>query len=126
MASVKWSLWNAHKRNINQNFNIMSIFTEMKNIKGKVEYLLKKNPALRDDDSKLIATYWWHEMGKEKTQLMTGYDFLDTFSRGILTSQKSISRVRIKLQEDNESLRGKSYNGRMKAEKEVRGNIKGL
>ena len=104
----------------------MSLFTQMKNIKGKVEYLLKKNPKLRDDDFKLIATYWWHEMGKEKTELMTGFDFLDTFSRGTLTSQKSISRVRIKLQDENEALRGEAYNGRAKAEKEIRKNIKGL
>ena len=101
----------------------MSLFLQMKNIKGKVEYLLKKNPALRDDDFKLIATYWWHEMGKEKTQLMTGFDFLDTFSRGTLTSQKSISRVRITLQFENEALRGKAYNARANAEKDMRKNI---
>ena len=98
----------------------------MKNIKTKVEFLLKKNPALRDDDFKLIATFWWHEMGKEKTELMTGFDFLDTFSRGILTSQKSISRVRIKLQDENESLRGEAYNNRAKAENEIRKNISQL
>lgn len=98
----------------------------MKNIKGKVEYLLKKTPHLRDDDFKLIATYWWYEMGKEKIEMMSAFDFLDTFSRGTLTSQKSISRVRIKLQDENEDLRGATYNGRAKAEKEIRKNIKGL
>jgi len=104
----------------------MSLFIQMKNIKGKVEYLLKKNPNLRDDDFKLIATYWWHEMGKEKTELMTGFDFLDTFSRGKLTSEKSIVRVRAKLQEEQESLRGKSYKSRANAEKDIRKNISDL
>jgi len=95
----------------------------MKNIKGKVEHLLKTVPHLRDDDFKLIATYWWHEMGKEKTELMTGFDFLDTFSRGKLTSEKSIVRVRAKLQEEQESLRGKSYRSRASQQDEIRKNI---
>jgi hypothetical protein len=84
----------------------------MKNTKDKVEYLLKKTPHLRDDDYKLIATFWWWEMGKEKTELMTGFDFLDTFSRGKLTHPESIRRVRAKLQEQNPLLRGENYNRR--------------
>lgn len=85
--------------------------------------MLKKNPNLRDSDNKLVATYWWHEMGKEQTQLMTGFDFLDTFSRGKLTSEKSIVRVRAKLQEEQEALRGASYRSRAKQQEEIRANI---
>tara|TARA_R110001606_G_scaffold287110_1_gene435265 strand:+ start:941 stop:1255 length:315 start_codon:yes stop_codon:yes gene_type:complete len=90
----------------------MSLFIQMKNTKGKVEYLLKKTPHLRDDDYKLIATFWWHEMGNEKCKLMTGFDFLDTFSRGNLTHPESIRRVRAKLQEENPLLRGVNYKRR--------------
>jgi hypothetical protein len=96
---------------------------QMKNIKSKVEYLLRKTPHLRDSDNKLVATFWWHEMGKEKTQLMTGYDFLDTMSRGKLTSSISIVRVRRKLQEQYPELQGESYIVRGKEADEVRRNI---
>ena len=104
----------------------MSVFLNMKNIKSKVEYLMRKTPHLRDSDNKLVATFWWHEMGREKTQLMTGYDFLDTLSRGKLTSSISIVRVRRKLQEQFPELQGESYIHRCKEADEVRNNIKDL
>jgi hypothetical protein len=101
----------------------MSVFLKMKNIKSKVEYLLRKTPHLRDSDNKLVATFWWHEMGKEKTELMTGFDFLDTLSRGKLSSSISIVRVRRKLQEQYPELRGETYIDREKEAEEVRRNI---
>lgn len=84
----------------------------MKSIKGKVEYLLKKTPHLRDDDNKLIATYWWHQFGTDKINLVTGKDFLQTFADGKLVSPESVRRVRQKLQEQKPELRGESYNRR--------------
>lgn len=91
----------------------MSLFIQMKNVKGKVEYLLKKTPHLRDDDYKLIATYWWNEIGgKDKCEFMTGMDFLTMFSGQKLTHPESIRRVRQKLQEQQPLLRGSNYRKR--------------
>ena len=104
----------------------MSVFIKMKNIKSKVEYLLKKNPRLRDCDNKLVATFWWHEMGKEQTELMTGFDFLDVLSSGKLTSSISIVRVRRTLQNQQPELRGEMYLERAKEAEDVRKNISEL
>jgi hypothetical protein len=104
----------------------MSLFLQMKTIKDKVEFLMKRTPRLKDNDFKLTATFWWHEMGKEKTQLMTGYDFLEVFSQGKLTHPESIRRVRQKLQEENPELRGASYKRRKDDGDDTTKNIKGL
>jgi hypothetical protein len=101
----------------------MSVFLNMKNMKDRVEYLLRKTPRLQDSDNKLVATFWWHEMGKEQTQLMTGYDFLEVLSQGKLSSSISIVRVRRKLQEQYPELRGEMYIQREKESEEVRQNI---
>lgn len=101
----------------------MSVFLNMKNMKDRVEYLLRKTPRLQDSDNKLVATFWWHEMGKEQTELMTGYDFLEVLSQGKLSSSISIVRVRRKLQEQYPELRGEMYIQRDKESEEVRQNI---
>ena len=48
----------------------MSLFNEMKTNKAKVKYLLEKKPHLRDNDFKLIATFYYLEVGKIKLDLL--------------------------------------------------------
>lgn len=101
-------------------------FSQMKQIKQRVKHLLESVPHLRDSDYKLIATFWWHELGKERTQLMTAFDLLEFYSKGKLTSAESIRRVRCKIMEECPELRGKTYLQRMEDGEEFRTKIKEL
>ena len=89
-----------------------TIISEIKVIKQKVMYLLKQYPHLRDDDLKLISTIWFHEAGKNDTNDMSAFTFLQNFSNGKYTHSESIRRIRAKIQEDHPELRGKSYKER--------------
>jgi len=105
----------------------MSYFESLKDVKSKVEELLKNNPNTRDSDNLLVATYYFYEEGgKEALQNKTAYEFLKNMSSGKLTSFESISRARRKIQEQNPYLRGKNYKERQEMSEEVRENIKNL
>lgn len=98
-----------------------------KTTKDKVKSLLVDYPHLRDSDERLIATYWMREAGsKDALDQMTATQFLTNFVTGAYTNPESIRRVRAKLQEDNEELRGKSYHKRQKLETNVRNTIRTL
>tara|TARA_R110001592_G_scaffold302311_1_gene574204 strand:+ start:201 stop:512 length:312 start_codon:yes stop_codon:yes gene_type:complete len=88
------------------------IFNEMKTIKAKVVFLLQKHPELRDDDYKLISSYFYYTIGKNNIESMTGYEFLKRFSTGLLGHTESIRRTRAKIQEQDVSLRGICYGAR--------------
>ena len=99
----------------------------MNTTKEKVKILLEKYPHLRDSDERLIATYWMFEVGgQDSLSRMTAHQFLQNFVEGAYTSPESIRRVRQKIQEQNETLRGKSYYKRQKLAKDVRSTIKSL
>lgn len=105
----------------------MTYFESLKDVKTKVEELLINNPNTRDSDNLLVATFYFYEIGgKDKLMNTSAYDFLKEMSAGRLTSFESISRARRKLQEQNPSLRGKSYNEKQELSKEIRENIKNL
>lgn len=87
-------------------------FNSIGTVKLKVHILLDKYEHLKDSDQKLIATFWYHEIGGANFSAMTAHDLLKKFSEGKLTSAESIRRCRQKLQEENEHLRGKMYNQR--------------
>jgi hypothetical protein len=91
-----------------------SEFKDFKTIKDKVNYLLLTNPALRDNDMKLIATYYFHEIGKEEIDTLTAYDLLNKISSSKMTNFESIRRERMQLQQHNEVLRGTEYKNRKK------------
>lgn len=98
-----------------------------KTTKDKVKSLLVDYPHLRDSDERLIATYWMKEAGsKDALDSMTATQFLMNFVSGAYTNPESIRRVRQKIQEDNEQLRGKSYHKRQKLESNVRSEIRNL
>ena len=95
-----------------------------KDIKTRVRYLLVKFPELRDDDFKLLATYYAFQSGGwDKLKDVTAYDFLIDFANHKYTSSESIRRVRAKIQEQEENLRGENYENRKKLEEKVREEI---
>jgi hypothetical protein len=98
----------------------------MKSIKDKVKFLLDTYPHLRDNDFKLIANYYFYEVGHDDINTMSALDFLEMFATGKLTHSESIRRVRQKIQEDNPHLRGKSYKRRKDDENNTKNNIKNL
>ena len=88
-------------------------------IKDNVTYLLRNFPETRDCDLRLVARYW------------SVFDKCHIFVKvsqiyfGDVTHFESIRRMRQKLQQNNEELRGLRYKTRKhKLEKEVRELIK--
>jgi hypothetical protein len=90
------------------------------NTKEEIKKLLIKSPHLRDSDPKLIATYWFNELKKKDVNLynITGYELLKLFADSKLTNTESIRRMRQKVQEENEDLRGNYYKGRQTIEQD--------
>lgn len=101
----------------------MSKFKEITSCKERVTYLLTKYAHMRDDDNKLIATFWYNEKGQEVVSNMTAMDLLHAFASGQMTNPESIRRMRQKLQEEQPELRGHAYKNRHEAEIDVRTNI---
>ena len=98
-----------------------------KDIKTRVKYLLVKFPDLRDDDFKLVATYYSYESGGwDALKEVTAYDFLLNFANHKYTSFESIRRMRCRLQEKEDNLRGENYEKRKKLEEKIREEIKTL
>lgn len=96
----------------------------MKNIKEKVKKLLIEYPPYRDDDQRLIATYYYRDLGgKRVIDNMTAFEFLQVFAKGKIPSPDNITRVRRRLQEQHPELRGEKYNKRHSIEEDVRKDI---
>ena len=89
-------------------------FKDFKTVKDKVRFLLQTNPALRDNDMKLIATYYFHEIGKEEIDSLNAYELLTKISSSKMTNFETIRRLRMQLQQHDESLRGSEYKNRKK------------
>ena len=100
-------------------------FNGLKNNKIKVEFLLHKYPALRDNDSKLIANFWFYQIGEILNE-MKAPELLKMFADGDLVNPETIRRVRQKLQEQTPYLRGNKYNKRMEQSEYVRKSINEL
>jgi hypothetical protein len=96
--------------------------------KDKVRNLLYSMENLRDSDKMLIMVYWMEETNKSPVELekMSALQFLYEFGMGRYTNPESIRRMRQKIQEQDESLRGKSYHKRQKLEQDVRSKIRSL
>jgi hypothetical protein len=63
---------------------------------------------------KLIATYYFHEIGKEQIDSMNAYDLLTKMSSSKMTNFETIRSLRTQLQRADESLRGSEYKNRKK------------
>lgn len=71
-------------------------FKNLKTVRERVAFLIKKNPELTYDSDKLIHTYLYNEIGAEVVNDMSGYDlFLRFVSRyEPLTKIETISRAK--------------------------------
>ena len=78
-----------------------------KELKLMVDYALRNNVYTRDNDHKLVAWIWKNEM----TSTISG-DVINLLNTNQLTSWESIARMRRKLQEEDEELRGESWDKR--------------
>ena len=89
-------------------------FKDHKTVIAKVEHLLKVNPLLRDNDMRLVATYYFEEIGKERIAEMSAMDFLTMLSTSKVTCFETIRKLRQQVQAKNEKLRGDEYGKRKK------------
>ena len=89
----------------------MSIFNQIKQTKDRVRVLLEKHPHLREDDYKLICTFWKQEVG-ERIFAMSANDFLKDLSEGKYTHPETIRRNRASIQKALPNLRGTNYQNR--------------
>jgi len=98
---------------------------KLKQAKDKVKALLVKSPHLRDDDNKLIATYYYHESQSNLLKI-TALDFLHEFADGKFTNPETIRRCRQRLQEEYPDLRGKLWHEKQHAGNEVKKEVVNL
>jgi hypothetical protein len=100
------------------------IVSKMKSIKEDVRSLLLEHEHYKDNDQKLIAAYYYrHYIKKELPNVKTAVEFLHDLADGKIPSPDTITRVRRKLQETEEELRGKKYKERHQLETETRNEI---
>lgn len=79
----------------------------------KVYSALTDFPESRDDDKVLLSTIWVRELGDKESNIK---DFFTEFLSGHLSNPETITRVRRKLQEKHEKLRGEKWEIRHKME----------
>jgi len=97
----------------------------MKQFQEIVQTLLKRSPELRDNDQRLVANIWWQTISIEMRHRFLDYEIdafkmlLKLYSDGDLPNEQTIRRIRRKLQEENEELRGKVYDQRHEKETEI-------
>lgn len=90
-------------------------------VQEQVQILLETYPKLRDNDVRLVASYYYNNISN--INQISAIDFLQIMVNGNLPSPDTITRARRKLQEKYPELRGVNYVDRQKLEKQVRENI---
>jgi len=82
--------------------------------KEEIKILLTNDERLRDSDAKLIARFWTNELKRKNidTQDITAHEFLLMYATNKLHNVEGLTRMRRKVQEENEHLRGKFYKER--------------
>ncbi len=84
------------------------------NTEERIIDLLTDTPQLRDDDNKLIASFWSNELNSD---IRSANDFLMEFYSGHFTSAETIRRTRQRVQQTNPYLRGSKYKDRQRHQK---------
>jgi hypothetical protein len=76
-----------------------------------IKQMMLDKPDLKDNDNKLIATYWFKELQRKNIypETITALDFLRKYADAELTNAETIRRMRAKLQEEHPELRGRAY-----------------
>jgi hypothetical protein len=107
-------------------FSKMSIaLNKIKDMHKRVESLLKRFPAYRDCDTKLVAHIWMEQVGGiERMKEINLHDWMKMcIDNPNIAVPETICRARRKIQKTNEALRGEHYKLRKEQEKDVRENI---
>ena len=84
----------------------------------RVTGLLTAKSDLRDNDRRLTCNIWWKSVPNPK--LLMFEDFIKLYIDGKVPESDSITRCRRKVQEENEELRGESWDLRHGLEDEVK------
>ena len=84
------------------------------NTKEEIKKLLTQDPRVQDSDAKLIARFWTNELKRKNidTQNITAHEFLKLYATNKLHNVEGLTRMRRKVQEENEHLRGQFYKER--------------
>ena len=79
-----------------------------------IKTLLTENPQLRDSDAKLKCRFWTNELKTRgiDTKQITAHEFLVMLSQNKLHNAEGLTRMRRKVQEEHEHLRGEFYKER--------------
>ena len=82
--------------------------------KDEITKLLTNDKRLRDSDAKLIARFWTNELKRKgiDTKEITAHEFLTMYATSNLHNVEGLTRMRRKVQEENEHLRGNFYKDR--------------
>ena len=91
-----------------------------KNILEMVREILQRFPQSQDSDNDLLARIWYREFLSFGVDRETATRFCKLLAEGKLSHPQSISRTRQKIQEENPSLRGDTYNERQKKSNKIR------
>ena len=97
---------------------------KISNLVNIVTRLLTIKSDLRDSDRRLICNIWWKSV--TNPELLTFKDFIKLYIKGKVPESDSITRCRRKVQEENKTLRGKSWNLRHGLENVVKEEIREL
>ena len=90
-------------------------------VQDSVKLLLEAYPKLRDNDVRLVASYYYNNIAN--INQMSAIELLEVMVNGNLPSPDTITRARRKIQEKHPELRGVKYEEKQKFEKQVRENI---
>ena len=98
---------------------------KIKEMQVVVQDLLQQYEHYRDSDTRVIAHIWMRQLGGlENMKSISLYDFLQIWIENKnIVSPDTITRARRKVQEENVSLRGKSYKQRKEQSNKVKENI---
>jgi len=99
---------------------------ELIKTKDRVQRILSLMEYSRDDDNILIHYMWIEDLINKGLdyKYITAYRFFEMLAHGELTSPESIRRVRQKLQEQNEDLRGYKYKKRIENQERIKQQLK--
>jgi len=117
------SLVNLHLRSYKLEVENISPEAKTAHLQGVIEKLLDENPALRDNDRRLLANVykiWLKTKDKEK---ISALEFLKLIASGEVPHSETIRRSRQKLQQAQPRLRGERYQERQDLGEEVRQDI---
>ena len=73
----------------------------------RVTGLLTAKADLRDNDRRLTCNIWWKSVSNP--ELLMFEDFINLYIKGKIPESDSITRCRRKIQQENEDLRGESW-----------------